>query len=200
MERGAKYILGGLGALAAAGAAFFYLRETRSEEPEHAVLTRKGRFELRSYPALLIAETVQTGARERATNRGFLKLASYIFAEEREGDPIKMTAPVLLEPTTDGLAGWKVRFIMPAEWTAETLPAPGPDVGINDIPARTVAAIRFSGYADDAKLAEKEAELRRWIDESGFKVRGDAEYALYNSPVIPGPLRRTEVLIEVEAP
>lgn len=198
MERGTKYLLGGLGALAAAGAAFFYLRETRGGEPAHDMLLKKGRFELRAYPALLVAETVQTGDRERATNRGFLKLASYIFAEERPGEPIEMTAPVLTEPSSDGFSGWKTRFIMPPEWTAETLPTPGAGVEINDIPARTVAVIRFAGYADDALLAEKEAELRRWIADNGLKIRGDAEYASYNSPVIPGPLRRTEVMIEVE--
>ncbi len=197
MDRGTKLILCGIGALAAAGAGFFYLRERRGDQVPYQSLKKAGSFELRAYPALLVAETVQIGERERAANRGFLRLASYIFAEEREGEPIAMIAPVLIEPTSDGLEGWKTRFVMPPEWTPDTLPAPGPEVDINDIPARNVAAIRFAGRADDALLAEKETELRRWIADNDLEVMGDAEYAYYNSPVIPGPLRRTEVLIEV---
>src|SRR3546814_5003931 len=66
-----------------------------------------------------------------------------------------MTAPVLVESSTDGVAGWKTRFIMPAKWTAETLPAPGREIFINDIPPRTIAAIRFSGRADDILRSEE---------------------------------------------
>lgn len=197
MNRNTKLIAAGVTALAAAGAGFFYLRESRSNQAPYERLVKAGAFELRAYPALLVAETIQTGERDRATTRGFQCLARYIFAEEREGEAIAMTAPVLVEPSTDGLAGWKTRFIMPPEWTVETLPAPGADVEINDIPARQVAAIRFAGRADDLLLAEKEAELRRWIAENGYRPDGDAEYAFYNSPVVPALLRRNEVLIEV---
>lgn len=198
MNRKAKLIVAGIGALAAAGAGLFYLRETQSEKAPYTRLKTEGPFELRAYPALLVAETIQPGDREDATNRGFRLLARYIFAEEREGEPIAMTAPVLIEPSLDGIAGWKMRFILPAKWTEDTLPATGPDIGINDIPARRVAAVHFAGRADDALLADKEAALRGWIADTGLKPLGDVEYAFYNSPLIPGPLRRTEVLIEVE--
>lgn len=197
MERGTKLILGGLGALAAAGAGLFYLRETRAERIAYDRLDHDGLFELRAYPSLLVAETVQVGERERAMDTGFRLLARYVFAEEREGEPIAMTAPVLVEPSTDGVAGWKTRFIMPAKWTADTLPEPPPGVEINDIPARRLAAIRFSGRADDLLFADKEIELRKWIAGKWLKPAGDAEYAIYNAPIVPGPLRRNEVLIEV---
>lgn len=197
MNRNTKLIAAGLATLATVGASFFYLRETRHDRIRYDSLKKSGAFELRAYPALLVAETVQTGDRERATNRGFRILASYIFAEEREGDTIAMTAPVLTEPTSDGLDGWKTRFIMPSQWTEATLPPPGREVEFNDIPARKVAAIRFSGQADDTLFTDKESELYRWINDNGLKPIGEAEYAFYNSPIVPGPLRRNEVLIEV---
>lgn len=199
MSRNTRLITAGIAVLAAAGAGFFYLRETRNGQPQFDRLIKEGAFELRAYPALLVAETVQAGAREAATDRGFRRLARYIHAEERGGEEIAMTAPVLVESSTDGIAGWKTRFIMPAKWTAETLPAPGREIFINDIPPRTIAAIRFSGRADDILLADQETALRRWCADRNLNLMGDAEYAFYNSPLIPGPLRRNEVLIEVAA-
>src|SRR3546814_4622945 len=85
---------------------------------------------------------------------------------------------------------------MPAKWTAETLPAPGRAIFINDIPPRTIAAIRFSGRADAILLADQETALRRWCADRNLNLMGDAEYAFYNSTLIPVPLRRNEVLIE----
>ena len=42
---------------------------------------------------------------------------------------------------------------------------------------------------DDAQ----EDRLRGWLAKRGVKSNGEPEYAFYNSPMIPGPLRRNEV-------
>ena len=47
--------------------------------------------------------------------------------------------------------------------------------------------------ATDALLAEQEDRLRGWLAKRGVKCKGEPEYAFYNSPMIPGPLRRNEV-------
>lgn len=199
---------------AAAGAAWFYLKEKQIETPEHELLSGDGPFELRRYPALLVAETVQKGRRDRALGNGFGLLADYIFAETRGGEEIAMTKPVLAAPVPDKTTkidmtapvlaereaegGWRIRFVMPGQWTKDTLPEPGPGVTIAEIPARRVAAVKFSGRADDALLAQKEAELYRWIEEQGLKPVKGVEHAFYNSPFMPGPLRNNEVMFEVE--
>lgn len=190
-----RVLAGVLVTAAAAGATWYYARERLTETPEYEPIVGDGAFELRRYPALLVAETVRGGARDYALKTAFGVLADYVFAESRDGEEIAMTAPVLAAPAADGT--WRVRFVMPAGWTRETLPEPGIGVAIAELPARRVAAVRFSGRADDALLMRKEAELRAWMTAQGLEAAQPAEHAFYNSPAIPGPLRRNEILIEI---
>ena len=53
-----------------------------------------GDFELRDYPPLVVAEITTAGGRQQGLSSGFGPLARYIFAKERGGERIAMTAPV----------------------------------------------------------------------------------------------------------
>lgn len=199
------YLIGAVAGVAAAAYGFFVWREKQTEKPEYFVVEADGAIELRDYPELLVAEAITSGNRADALNSGFRKLARYIFAQDREGEDIAMTAPVLSERiamTAPVLSeaegpGWRTRFVMPAEYSRETLPAPGPGVEIATVPARRVAAIRFPGKPDDAVLRAKEKQLRAWLQAKGRPADGQVSYAFYNSPYIPPPMRRNEVLIEL---
>lgn len=201
----------GLGALSLASGLGYYLYERNTEQPHYRLILKDGSFEVRQYPSMLVAETITSGSRNEALNRGFRELANYIFAKSRSGEKIPMTAPVIQErekiPMTAPVLqdqpahdGWRTRFVMPARYTRATLPQPGRGVSISEAPARRLAAVRFSGRADDAVLADHESELRRWMATSGLQASGPAEYAFYNSPFIPPFLRRNEVLIPVGQP
>ena len=74
---------------------------------------------------------------------------------------------------------------------------PGPEVATATLPARRVAAIAFAGRASDTDLHDRERDLRDWLLARGERPTGPAEYAFYNSPFIPGPLRRNEVLLPI---
>ncbi len=82
---------------------------------------------------------------------------------------------------------------MPGGRSADDLPDPPEEVELVAIPARRVAVVSFSGRADDRLLAAAEDRLRGWLARRGEASEAEPEYALYNSPVIPGPLRRNEV-------
>lgn len=194
-SRYALYGIAGVGLLAVAGAGYFLYREKSVEKPNHRVVETDGDFEVRDYPDLLIAETVVEGDRASALDQGFGRLADYIFAKHRDGGRVAMTAPVLSSGA--GAEGWVTRFVMPAHFTRETLPQPSEGIRIATLPARRVAAIRFAGLADEAELAEREAQLRSWVGAKKFTPSGDIERAFYNSPFIPGPVRRTELLIPI---
>ena len=195
MDKRTGWALAGLGAAALLGVgAFMVAGEKGAERPKYRRIRRDGSVELRAYPELTLTETVVVATREEALGRGFQRLADYIFAKSRSGDPIAMTAPVLSEPAGEG-GGWRTRFIMPSRYTLDDLPAPGVGIALTMIPAREVAAIQFNGHADDAKLAAAEAELRAWLADRGYAAAGPAEHAFYNSPFMPGALRRNEVLI-----
>ena len=193
-RRGLAY--GVLGAIAVLGAGWFLYREKSVEKPNYRVIVEVGDFEIREYPELLVAETVVQGEREHGLDRGFARLADYIFARHREGEKVAMTAPVLSSAAEGG--GWLTRFVMPAHYTREELPAPGADIAIAAVPPRRVAALRFHGGPESAALGEREAQLKSWVGAKKLRPTGPAERAFYNSERIPGPLRRAEVLIPIE--
>ncbi len=195
-----RWIAGGLGTALVGGAAAFYAKERAAEKPGYATLREDGSFTLRAYEPILVAEVTLTGGRYNTQSRGFQRLADYIFAKNRPGEKIAMTAPVLQDrpQERDGdLGPWRVRFVMPREYSKATLPPAPSDIAFGEVPGRRIAAVRFSGSGDDDKLDEKEADLRRWMAAQGLESTGAAEYAFYNSPFVPPFLRRNEVLIEV---
>jgi hypothetical protein len=196
---------GGLVALAGATTALFAYREKSVEQPTYSIVESDGAIEVRDYPALLVAETVNPGDRLSSLNAGFKKLADYIFAKRRgpsagaadSGERIAMTAPVLSDRTDRGQ--WRTRFVMPARFSKDTLPTPDGGIAIDEVPARRMAAIRFSGTGSDSALADQERTLRVWLAQHGYQPIGPAEHAFYNSPFVAPPLRHNEVLVPVAA-
>ena len=167
------------------------------ETPAYNSVRAEGAVEIRDYPALVVAETIQSGSRYDAVRKGFSPLAGYIFAKKRSGDKIAMTAPVAQIADDNG---WRIQFVMPSGSTLENLPKPAENsVKLAEIPERRVAAIRFAGVADDALMAGKESELRAWLAANDLQG-GAATFAYYNDPLTPGFMRRNEVLIELAPP
>lgn len=202
-----KDVLAGAAAIGAAligGAAIYYFREKQTEEPDYRALTTDGDYQIRDYPVVTVAETVVEGPRKDALGQGFRILADYIFAKSRDGERLAMTVPVVQDAGDpmasdpplfdDELEGaWRTRFVMPAGRSADDLPAPPPGIELVEIPPRKLAVVSFPGVADDRLLAEQEDRLRGWLARRGEVAEAEPEYAFYNSPMIPGPLRRNEV-------
>ena len=197
-----------VGAALIGGAAFYYFRERQTEEPDYRALTSDGDYQIRDYPAVTVAETVVEGPRKDALGEGFRILADYIAAKSREGEKIAMTVPVMQDAGDpmasdpplfdDELEGaWRTRFVMPAGRTADDLPDPPSGVELVEIPARKVAVVSFSGMGGDKLLAEQEDRLRGWLARRGEASEAEPEYAFYNSPMIPGPMRRNEVWLAI---
>lgn len=190
---------GGLIAVATAATALLAYREKSVEQPVYRRIDGDDDVEVRDYPALVLAETTEAGDRLSALNAGFQRLADYIFAKRRGpgGDQtrIAMTAPVLSDRNERG--AWRTRFVMPARFGVESLPAPDGGVHITTLPARRIAAMRFSGSGGDEALADHERRLRVWLAQHGYTPEGPVEYAFYNSPFVPPPLRHNEVLVPI---
>lgn len=194
-RRYALYGIAGVGLLAVAGAGYVLYREKSIEKPRHKTVETDGQFEVRDYPELLVAEAVNAGERQFALDQGFGQLADYIFAKSSDGQKIAMTAPVL--NASAGGQDWVTRFVMPSDRGRETLPTPTNGVRIATVPARRVAAVQFAGTNDEATLADYEVQLKDWLGAKKLAAQGEPERAFYNSPFIPGPLRRTEILIPI---
>ena len=206
-----KEVLGAaaVGAALIGSAAIYIFREKQTEEPDYRALATDGAFQLRDYPSMIVAETVVEGPRKQALSEGFGVLADYIFAKSRDGEPLPMMVPVL-QDAGDPMAsdpplfddelegGWRTRFVMPDGRSATDLPSPPEGVELIELPPRKVAVVSFAGRPGDVELAEQEDRLRGWLARRGETSEAEPEYAFYNSPLIPGPLRRNEVWLVLQ--
>lgn len=184
-----------------------------TEEPAFTEVERVGAVEIRTYGERIAAQTVVTGSSEAARNRGFQRLAGYIFGGNTARTSIAMTAPVaqagegpsqsiaMTAPVAQGAVGqdrWTIQFFMPSEYTMASLPVPrDPAVVLAVVPAETYAVLRFSGLGSARAVAEKEAELDAALTGSGWTSVGDPVVWFYDPPWTLPPLRRNEVAVRV---
>ena len=181
------------------------------EEPTFRIVLQDNAFEIRDYPALIVAEVTVTGEQKEAANKGFRLLAGYIFGGNRRKQSIATTAPVAQEPTSEKIAmtapvtqtqtaeEWVVRFTMPSSYSLETLPEPNDArVRLRASPPARFAVIRFSGLARPDVVVAKTAELSVWMQHRRLRHAGPASLAQYNPPWTLWFMRRNEVMIPIE--
>jgi len=180
-----------------------------TEEPVFTLVTKEGSFEIRDYAPVIVAETTLTGSAERARSAGFQPLADYIFAKDRKGSTIAMTAPVtqapreqiaMTAPVTQSSSGdsWTISFTMPASYTMDTLPKPqNPNVRLVPQAARRMAVLRFSGTASAESMRKVRIELLDRAQARGLRTVGEPVFAFYDPPWTPSFLRRNEVMVEL---
>ncbi len=194
-------------ALAVLWTAVSYFFERNIEEPAYEVLEVRDGYEIRTYEPYIVAQVdLPDLPYQEALGEGFTILADYIFGNnvaqqefamtapvfvaEDESEELAMTAPVFVEPQT-------MSFVMPSTYTLETLPLPKDDrITLFEVPERTVAVLTFSWWRTEARVREKEALLKSYLERDGESV-GKIEYAGYNAPFTAPWLNRNEILIEI---
>jgi len=180
------------------------------EEAPYKVVQTSGIFEVRDYEPHILAETLVDGTLEDAGNKAFRRLFNYISGANHTRSSIAMTAPVSQESSGQKIsmtapvsqqasAGkWAVSFMMPASYTLATLPVPDDSsITLRQVPARRMAAVRYSGTWSEKNYLENKERLEIWIQENGFKISGEPVWARYNPPFTLWFLRRNEILIPV---
>lgn len=162
------------------------------ELPPYEVTKTDGNVELRSYQPHLLAEVTVRGERSRAISTGFRTLAGYIFGGNVQDEKVAMTVPVSQTLADEGL--WTVRFMMPSDYTLETLPqAQDPAIRFVTTSPEDQLVIQFSGRSTDAVLIEKTEELRRFAAKEGLQIAGEPRYYFYDDPFSLPWNRRNEV-------
>ena len=184
-----------------------------TDEPEFKLILKEDKFEIREYAPKIIAQVEVFGDFDEASSKGFKVLADYIFGNNKSKDGnsrIEMTAPVEMEPLsqkinmtkpvlTEGNDNtWIVSFIMPNEFTLETLPEPNnKNIKILSIPKEKYAVIVFSGLVRESSYQEKEKLLNQFIKEKKLKSSGEIKIARYNPPWTLPFFRRNELMLKV---
>ena len=181
-----------------------------TETPNYSVFRKENNIELRLYPAYIKAEVAITDtSHQKAVSKGFSFLAVFIFGNNIKAEKIAMTSPVqvsqsqkiaMTKPVTiSGDGNYTVAFIMPSEFTLDTLPTPRNDaVQFSSIPSQTMAAIRLSGYFQERGINKAKQRLNAWFEKEGLEPEGNFIVAGYNPPWVPGFLARNEVMIVIK--
>ncbi len=191
---------------------FFAGTAMATEEPPFKLVAEDGPFSVRDYPVLVVAEVSVSGDQDAAASAGFRLLAGYIFGGNSPGQRIAMTAPVVQAPRdgekiamtapvmqTAQAGRWTVRFVMPAGYTLQTLPAPNdPRVKLLALPPARVAVVRFSGLANAPDVARQTALLREFVARKKLRASGPASLARYNPPWTLWFKRRNEVMLPLD--
>lgn len=189
---------------------------SRVEQADYTVVKTMRDYEIRDYPAHIVAQTTVQGSYSESLSNGFSIVAGYIFGGNTKKESIAMTAPVVAEKgsgkngseniamtapvvaTTEGGAQ-TISFGMPRSYTLETLPTPNdPRVQIVMVPAKRYAVLRFSWYRTDARVKSMQEKLLAALARDGVATTGSVAYAGYNAPWTPPWMSRNEVLVELK--
>ena len=181
------------------------------EQAKYSVVHSEDTIEIRDYGRMIVAETSTTGNREEAINQGFRTIADYIFGNNTAQSKIAMTTPVTQQATSEKIAmtapvmqqggqnTWTVRFVMPSEYTLDTLPKPNNDtVKLVDTTEARYAVIRFSGTSSKENITTHESKLLEFLDKNKLKAKSQPIYAFFNPPMTLPMFRRNEVMVEIE--
>ena len=185
------------------------------EEAPYRTLESYEEFEIREYQPFIVAEVIVNEEFSKAGNSAFKILFDYISGnnvpreniamttpvsqQAVEGQKIEMTTPVLQSPSDSGQAEYRFSFVMPSEYTLETLPAPANEkITIREVPGRLAAARKFTGSWSEENFDKNKITLIQSLANVDIKIIGEPEYARYNSPFTLWFLRRNEVIIAVE--
>ena len=164
------------------------------EEPSWQLVDKFDGVELRYYEPTVQART--TLASNSETSVGFGRLAGFIFGGNNKGQKIAMTAPV---EETLGVDAPVMAFTMPAQYALSDLPTPrDPRVRLVEVPGKTVAVVRFSGWGTAYKVERMKRKLLDGLRKNGIEPTGTPALNQYNPPWTLPFLRRNEVTVEVE--
>ena len=192
----------------------FFNPAMATEEPEFKLILEEGEFQISEYEPKIIAQVEIDGDFEEVSSKGFKLLADYIFGNniwEGDSQKISMTAPVEMSPLAENLLmtssimdddinnKWSINFVMPKEYTLDTLPMPNnSEVKIIKVPSENYAVIVFSGLVRESSYAEKSELLSNYIKANNCMAQGTIKIARYNPPWTLPFFRRNELMVKID--
>lgn len=173
----------------------YFINAQRNIETYPYVIKKKYKqFQIRSYESTLFTSVkLSTKGYKNSSSEGFSILAGYIFGNNEKNEKIAMTSPVSmsLEDSTT------MMFMVPRKFNKDMLPKPNQSgIAFKEEPAKTVAAISFGGWANDAKIEKYKQHLKAALDAEGIKYSNRFYFFGYNAPYEVFN-RKNEIIVEL---
>lgn len=174
----------------------FALKTQKDIETYPYVLIKEyNTFETRRYQSTLFASIkLTTNGFKNATGKGFSILAGYIFGGNERNEKIAMTSPVAMT-LEDSMT---MMFMVPKKLNKDMLPKPNQSgIEFKVEPEKTVAAIRFGGWANDKKIKTYKEKLQAALNKQGINYSNRFYFLGYNAPYEIFN-RKNEIIVELE--
>jgi len=163
------------------------------ETAKYEVVVKEGKFEIREYEPYY---TAAVSEKDPVETDGFNEIFNYISGENAGREKISMTTPVLNELEQDKFT---TEFVMPGKYREQSPPLPHNErIALKKSEKKQCGAVIFSGVVSEEKIRKYEDELLDWIVAQGRNPSGTFRLARYNPPIVPPPLRRNEILIDLQ--
>ena len=173
---------------------FIHLQRNIETYP-YVVKKKYQQVEIRSYETTLFTSVrLSTKGYKNSASQGFSILAGYIFGNNERNEKIAMTSPVSmsLEDTMT------MMFMVPKKFKKDMLPKPNQTgIEFKQEPAKILAAITFSGWANDTKIEKYKQDLKAVLDAEGIKYTNQFYFFGYNAPYEVFN-RKNEVIVELQ--
>jgi hypothetical protein len=169
--------------------------QRKIERYSYVVTKKYKQFEIRSYETTLFTSVkLSTKGYKNSSSKGFSILAGYIFGNNDRNEKIAMTSPVSMS-LDDSMT---MMFMVPKNFNKNMLPKPNQSgIEFKEEPAKTVAAISFSGWANDTKIEKYKQDLKAALDAEGIKYSNRFYFFGYNAPFEVFN-RKNEVIVELQ--
>ena len=182
------------------------------EQPRYAVIATVPGVEIRRYePRLAIEATIDARQSQDAASQAFQLLFRYITGANRRRQMIAMTVPVHIDNPSQRIAmtvpvqtrkngddAVSMRFYLPANVAKDGAPAPlDSRLHLVNVPASTVAALRYTGVPTDAAFRDQSAKLLQALSASSWQADGAVFQLSYDPPFAIPFLRRNEAAVNV---
>ncbi len=174
---------------------YFILGQRNIETYPYVVKRKYKLFEIRTYATTLFTSVkLSTKGYKNSSSKGFSILAGYIFGNNERNEKIAMTSPVSMslgDSTT-------MMFMVPKKFNKDMLPKPNQSgIEFKEEASKTVAAIRFDGWASDTKIEKYQQQLKAALDAAGIKYSNQFYFWGYNAPFEVFN-RKNEVIVELQ--
>jgi hypothetical protein len=167
---------------------------SRTEQHKYELIKSYDKFEIRRYvPALFSSVILEKKGYKENSGEGFRILAGYIFGGNESNEKIAMTSPVSMELGDTS----KMMFMVPESYQLENLPTPNNSkIVFEKKEEKIMAAIQFSGWADDEKIEKYKLILINELEKEKLLTNGKFTFLGYNAP-FELTNRRNEVIVEL---